>query len=370
MKSVAIIGGGLSGCVIAERCAAMGIRVDLFERRSHIGGNCHTYLDSETGIIIHKYGPHIFHTSNRTVWEYVNRFARFKNYNHRVMATLNSGIYSLPINLHTINQIYGKTLSPQEARNLIDKERLVIESPSNFEEKALSTIGRTLYEGFFREYTIKQWGTDPSELPVKVFSRLPVRFDYNSCYFDHTYQGMPLEGYHILFENLVANPKITVHLNSEFTIKDVDMKYDLYVCSAPIDEWYSYQYGPLRYRTLTFENSVHTGSYQGTSVMNYCSNKFPWTRITEHKYFMPWKNYPKTTISKEFSSEWNIGQTRYYPVRLESRDLVLEKYEKLAKNDSSTIFVGRLGTYRYLDMDKCIEESLLISENIKKMHLK
>jgi UDP-galactopyranose mutase len=361
-KNIAIVGAGFSGAVIANQLAHAGYNVEVFESRPHVAGNCHSERDSATGVMVHVYGPHIFHTDNERAWEFVNRFGEFKPYVNRVKAITNGSVYTLPINLLTINQFFGKTLRPAEAQEFLlslgDKS---IENPTTFEEQALRFVGRDLYEAFFKTYTIKQWGLAPSELPASILKRLPVRFNYDDNYFNHKYQGMPAEGYTTLIENILAVPGITVHLNTPF---DPALKSDYahVFYSGPIDAWFKHAEGRLPYRTLDFEVFRDTGDYQGNAVINYCDNSQPYTRITEHKHFSPWEQHDRTLCYMEFSRQCEANDTPYYPIRLARDKQQLEKYVNIARNETNVTFVGRLGTYRYLDMDVTINEALITAD--------
>jgi UDP-galactopyranose mutase len=358
----AIIGAGFSGAILANELAKNGHDIHVFESRSHIGGNCYSERDESTGIMVHKYGPHIFHTDNEKVWSYLNQLVEFLPYVNRVKTTYSGQVYSLPINLHTINQFFKKTLSPDEAVSFINAiADKTIKSPENFEEQALSFIGKDLYEAFFKGYTIKQWGMDPSNLPASILKRLPVRFDYNDNYFSHKYQGMPKEGYTPIFDKLLSHSNIKLHLNTSFSKNNIeDFEHIFY--SGPIDGWFNYKYGRLEYRTLDFIEERHKGNYQGCAVMNYADQEVPYTRITEHKYFSPWESHQETLIFKEFSRRSTEKDVPYYPVRLVKEKEMLEKYIEHAKQEKNISFIGRLGTYRYLDMDVTVSEALEASQ--------
>ena len=361
-KHIAIVGAGFSGAVIANKLAQEGYTVDVFESRSHVAGNCHSVRDADTGVMLHVYGPHIFHTDNERVWEYVNRYSTFKAYVNRVKAVTNGKVFTLPINLLTINQFFGKTFRPAEAeaflRSIGDAS---IENPTTFEEQALRFVGRDLYEAFFKTYTIKQWGLAPSELPASILKRLPVRFNYDDNYFNHKYQGMPDEGYTTLIENILNVPGVTVHLNTPF---DPALKTDYahVFYSGPIDAWFGHSEGRLPYRTLDFEVFRDTGDYQGNAVVNYCDNQEKYTRITEHKHFSPWEQHEKTVCYLEYSRQCEERDIPYYPIRLARDKVQLERYVNVARNEPNVTFVGRLGTYRYLDMDVTINEALITAD--------
>ena len=361
-KTIAMVGAGLSGAVIGRELAEAGYRIEVFDSRDHIAGNCHTERDAETGVMVHVYGPHIFHTDDAGVWDYVNRFERFLPYKNRVKTTSGGQVYSLPINLHTINQFFGKTFRPDEARAFIaELGDRSIEDPQTFEEQALRFVGRDLYEAFFKGYTQKQWGCSPTELPASILKRLPVRFNYDDNYFAHKYQGMPEDGYTALVEKIMDVPNITLHLNTTF---DPALKGDYahVFYSGPIDAWFKHAEGRLPYRTLDFEVFRDTGDYQGNAVINYCDNAQPYTRITEHKHFSPWEKHEKTLMYKEYSRQCEEKDIPYYPIRQARDKQQLERYVNVAREEPNVTFVGRLGTYRYLDMDVTINEALATSD--------
>jgi UDP-galactopyranose mutase len=361
-KNVAIIGAGFSGAVIANQLAKAGYQVEVFESRSHIAGNCHSERDKETNVMVHVYGPHIFHTDNERVWQFINSFGEMKPYTNRVKAITNGRVFTLPINLLTINQFFGKTFRPAEAQQFLtslgDK---TIENPVTFEDQALRFVGRELYEAFFKTYTVKQWGMQPSELPASILKRLPVRFNYDDNYFSHKYQGMPANGYTEIVAKMLDVPGVTVHLNTAF---DPALKTDYahVFYSGPIDAWFGHQEGRLPYRTLDFEVLRDQGDYQGTAVVNYCDNSQRYTRITEHKHFSPWEQHEGTLCYFEYSRQCEEKDTPYYPIRMANDKLQLEKYINIAQQETNVTFVGRLGTYRYLDMDVTIDEALRTAE--------
>jgi UDP-galactopyranose mutase len=366
-SSVKIIGAGLAGATIAQRLAEGGVKnIEVFDSRNHVGGNVHTERDPSTGVMVHKYGPHIFHTDNTMVWRYVNRFGRFWPYTQRTKARARGEVFSFPINLHTINQLYRQNFSPDQAREFIGKRaaqdsRYLLGQPRSFEQLAVSLLGEELYAMFLRDYTKKQWGRDPHELPASILKRLPMRWDYNDNAYDHRYQGIPVEGYTKMVENMLDHPSIKVHLGTH--IVRTDWRYlaeDAFVFySGAIDAWFDYVSGPLAYRTLDLETLVDlsTRDYQGCSVLNSCDLSTPWTRSTEHRHFTPWEtSHTGTVVTREFSRECDpqSGDIRYYPVHLAHENERLAVYHELAAREDSVAFVGRLGTYQYLDMDKTI----------------
>lgn len=355
---IAIVGAGFSGAVIARELAEHGHSVDIFEKRDHVAGNCYSKRDPDTNVMVHVYGPHIFHTDDKEVWEYINKFGMFEPYVNRVKAITKGAVYSLPINLHTINQFFHKTLNPAEAKDFINSLCELFEfEPITFEQQALSFIGRDLYEAFFRTYTIKQWGLEPSELPASILKRLPVRFNYNDNYFSHRYQGMPRDGYTNIISAILDHASIAVKLNTDFK-KNVGNEYDHVFYSGTIDGYFDYSHGRLPYRTLDFVTERHKGDYQGTAVINYCDDSEKFTRITEHKYFSPWEEHRNTIIYKEYSRTCTETDSPYYPIRQVQEKELLRKYVDLANQTNNVSFIGRLGTYRYLDMDVTIREAL------------
>ena len=359
---IAIVGAGLSGAVIARELANKGHKVIVFEEREHIGGNCYSYRDKETNIMVHAYGPHIFHTNNYNIWKYVNQYAEFKPYVNRVKTTCKGEVYSLPINLHTINQYYRKAFWPAEAKKFVQEiSDSNVDYPKSFEEQALKFIGKDLYETFFKGYTLKQWGIEPKDLPASILKRLPVRFNYDDNYFSHEFQGIPKEGYTNMIENILEHSNITIRLNTKF-VKEMVNNYEHIFYSGTIDGFYNYEFGRLPYRTLDFEKEVYDGDFQGCAVMNYGDIDIPYTRISEHKHFTPWEEHKKTIYFKEYSRECKENDIPFYPINLVGENLVLKKYQKKAENDKKVTFVGRLGKYKYMDMDVIIEEALKIGE--------
>lgn len=354
----AVIGAGFSGAVIAQQLAEANHVVTVFESRGHVAGNCHTERDSKTGIMVHQYGPHIFHTDDEEVWSYINHYGVMRSYINRVKTTYNKNVYSLPINLHTINQFYGKAFSPSEAINFIasvaDKS---ITEPESFEEQALKFVGEDLYNAFFKGYTLKQWGVEPAQLPSSILKRLPLRFNYDDNYFKHRFQGMPDEGYTSIVSKILDHQNITVQLNCPVVGNDVQ-EYDHIFFTGPIDGWFKYKLGRLGYRTLDFKKYYSDGDYQGCAVMNYGDIDIPFTRIAEHKHFSPWENHEKTVYFEEYSRKCEADDIPYYPIRLLNEKKLLRKYVALANAERKVSFVGRLGTYRYLDMDVTIREAL------------
>ena len=359
---IAVVGAGFSGAVVARELAEAGHAVDVLESRDHVAGNCHTKQDEDTGVLLHVYGPHIFHTSWSHVWAYVNRFAAFEPYAHRVKATAQGRVYSLPVNLLTINQFFDKTLSPAEARAFIcSLADLSIASPVSFRDQGLRFLGKELYEAFFDGYTRKQWGVDPAELPAAILKRLPVRFNYDDTYFNHAHMGMPSEGYTALVQAILDHPGIGLHLNHAAVPSEL-AGYDHCFWTGPIDAYFGHVQGLLGYRTLDFEVERHVGDYQGCPVMNYCDASTPYTRITEFKHLSPWTQHERTIVYREFSRACGPDDIPYYPIRQVEEKEQLLHYVGLARSADHTTFLGRLGTYRYLDMDVTIKEALAAAE--------
>ena len=353
-----IVGAGLSGAVIGRELSEAGHRITIADARQHIGGNCHTERDGDTGVLVHVYGPHIFHTDDAEVWDYVQRFETFRSYKNRVKTTVEGRVYSLPINLHTINQFYHKALRPDEARTFIGEvaDHKIVD-PQTFEEQALRFVGADLYKAFFKGYTQKQWGCSPSELPASILKRLPVRFNYDDNYFAHRFQGMPENGYTAMIERILDHPGITVELGRKISRADA-AGFDHVFYSGPLDAWFDFELGRLGYRTLDFERFTYDGDYQGTAVMNYGDEDVPYTRITEHKHFSPWESHEGSVLYREFSRACGPDDIPYYPIRLVEEKAMLGSYVALAEAETGVSFVGRLGTYRYLDMDVTIREAL------------
>ncbi len=358
LKPVLIVGAGLSGAVIGRELAEAGHPVTIIDRRSHIAGNCHTTRDEASGVMVHVYGPHIFHTNDDEVWSYVNRHMTFMPYVNRVKATSNGRVYSLPVNLHTINQFFGRTFSPDQARDFISSlSDPAIGEPVTFEDQALKFVGRELYEAFFEGYTRKQWGCSPKDLPASILKRLPVRFNYDDNYFSHRFQGMPEHGYTEMVANILSHGNISVELEREFVRADADAFGHVFY-SGPLDGYFDYELGRLGYRTLDFEEFRYNGDYQGCAVMNYGDVDMPYTRITEHKHFSPWETHERSICYREYSRACGPDDVPYYPIRLSGEQALLAQYVARARLEEGVTFVGRLGTYRYLDMDVTIREAL------------
>lgn len=367
-----VVGAGLFGSVIAERIAnVLKKPVEVYEKRNHIGGNCHSFIDKQTNIECHTYGTHIFHTKLLEVWEYLNGFTHFNTYRHKVLANHAGHIYQMPINLGTINAIYGTSLSPQAAKDLLDYE-IALENlgeQQNLEQKAVSQIGRRLYEAFIKNYTAKQWKSNPINLPSDIITRLPVRFNYNAEYFDDYWQGLPLQGYYELFEKLLENPLITVHLNSEYKIPKSGLQSDtMLIYTGMPDELFNYKYGRLAWRSLRFEWKMQPiCDFQGTAVINYTDYEPKFTRIHEFKHCHPERlnelNKPATIICTEYPADYIPGGEAYYPINNSENNALYAKYQRDAANIPGLILGGRLGSYKYWDMDVTVANALKIFRN-------
>jgi UDP-galactopyranose mutase len=363
-ERIAVVGAGFAGAILARGLAESGrFEVSVFDERPHAAGNCHTVRDPATGVMVHRYGPHIFHTDRAEVWEYVNRFGEFRPYVNRVKAVTERGVYSLPVNLLTINQFFGTAFDPAEARDFVAGlgERDPGREPETFEEQALAFLGRDLYENFFHGYTSKQWGVEPTELPASILKRLPVRFSYDDNYYSSPYQGIPVDGYTRVVERILEHPAISVHTGQAFD-RGMASGFAHTFVSAPIDAYFGHSEGRLGYRTLDFEREEAEGDHQGTAVINYCSATVPYTRVAEHKHFAPWETHERTVFFREYSRKAEAGDTPYYPMRLAADKELLGRYAALAEREPATTFIGRLGTYRYLDMHVVIAESLALAD--------
>ncbi|HSL07885.1 MAG TPA: UDP-galactopyranose mutase [Pseudonocardiaceae bacterium] len=368
-----VIGSGFFGLTVAERVASqLDRRVLVLDRRDHIGGNAYSETEPETGIEVHRYGAHLFHTSNKRVWDYVTAFTDFTGYQHRVFTIYRGRVYPMPVNLATICEYFGEYLTPAQARALVAKQAAEIEGKDavNFEEKAISLVGRPLYEAFFKGYTAKQWQTDPTELPAAIISRLPVRYTFNNRYFNDTYEGLPVDGYTAWLNRMADHPNIEVRLDTDW----FDVREDLpdtvpVVYTGPLDRYFNYAEGELGWRTLDFEHEVlNTGDFQGTSVMNYADLDVPFTRIHEFRHFHPERDYrtDKTVIFREYSRFAQRGDEPYYPINTAEDRAKLDRYRELARKETANhnvLFGGRLGTYKYLDMHMAIGSALSMYDN-------
>jgi UDP-galactopyranose mutase len=366
-KRFLVVGAGFSGAVMSEQLASLpNTTIDLIDERPHIGGNCYTEKDTETGITIHKYGPHIFNTDNEAVWNYIRQFCEMVPFVNRVKSIYRDQVYSLPINLHTINQFFGKTFTPDQAKEYIDKlgDKSIVD-PENFEEQAIKFIGEGLYKAFFYGYTKKQWGCEPKELPAAILKRLPVRFNYDDNYYVSRFQGIPRNGYTEIFEKMLKHDRIVVKLNTKFDSQFDISLYDHVFYTGPVDAFFNYNLGRLSYRTVLFERNEAKGDYQGNAVINYADATVPFTRVHEHKHFTPWESHEKTVFFKEFSKETTGNDIPYYPKRLASDLQLLNKYQNEVAKITNITFLGRLATYRYMDMHNVIAEALQVAQRFK-----
>jgi UDP-galactopyranose mutase len=381
VTDLVVVGSGFFGLTIAERAASeLGLKVLVLDRRAHIGGNAYSEAEPLTGIEVHRYGAHLFHTSNPHVWEYANRFTAFTGYQHRVYTTHRGEVYPLPINLGTINQFFRAAMGPAQARALIAQQaaELPADRASNLEEKAISLIGRPLYEAFIRDYTAKQWQTEPRDLPAEVISRLPVRYTYDNRYFNDTYEGLPVDGYTAWLERMADSPNIEVRLDTDFFDRSQPVHKESTVGSVPViytgavDRYFDYAEGELSWRTLDFEQEVlETGDFQGIPVMNYADADVPYTRIHEFRHFHPERNYPadRTVIMREYSRFASRDDEPYYPVNTATDRERLLRYRDHQKGETDVFFGGRLGTYQYLDMHMAIGAALSMFQNKLKPRL-
>ena len=362
---IVIVGSGFFGATIAERCASeLGLKVCVIEKRSHIGGNAWSEVDPATGIEVHTYGSHLFHTNNKTVWSYINGFSAFSNYRHRVIVRHGDRFYTMPINLGTLSTFAGKFLSPAQGRAMIDAEIKAseINTPRNLEEKAISLLGRPIYEAFIKNYTAKQWQTDPRYLPEDIITRLPIRFDFNDYYFQDLFEGLPLTGYGAIFHRMLSDKNIDVFNNMDyFAVRELIPACLPIIYTGPIDRFFEFKLGVLGWRTLDFEREhVAVGDFQGASVVNYPDLDVTFTRIHEFRHLHPERDYPldKTVIFREYSRFASATDEPYYPINTSADKAQYDAYRKMADAEEQVIFGGRLGTYRYLDMHQAIGAAL------------
>lgn len=358
LSRVLVVGAGLSGAVVARLLAEAGYKCLVVDERNHVGGNCHTSIDAATGILVHRYGPHIFHTDDAEIWDFMSRFGAWEPYRHRVFATTAGRVFSLPINLLTINQFFGTALGPEEARALIASKTVPIGQPVTFHEQALSMFGEELYEAFFRHYTEKQWGVDADRLPASVLKRLPLRFTYDNNYFHHSRQAMPREGYTAIVETMLAHEHIEVMLGCPAEVLAEDFRHAFY--TGGIDRYFGYRLGHLGYRSLRFEEIRPKGDILGCPVMNFPGAGVPYTRMTDHAHLSPWRERP-TDISivwKEYPEAAVPGGPLFYPLRLAGDERLLREYVALAHSQPGVTFLGRLGCYAYIDMDMAVRRAI------------
>ena len=359
------IGSGLYGSIFAYEANKIGKKVSVVEKRNHIGGNI--YTENIEGINVHKYGAHIFHTNNKKVWDYVNKLVEFNRFTNSPIANYKGELYSLPFNMYTFNKMWG-VVTPQEAKAKIDEQRKEItKEPSNLEEQAISLVGRDIYEKLVKGYTKKQWGRDCKDLPSFIIKRLPVRFTYDNNYFNALYQGIPIGGYTKLIEKLLDGIEVILNCDYLSNKNELDKQANKIIYTGPIDAYFEYKLGTLQYRSVRFETEMlDIPNYQGNAVVNYTDSETPYTRIIEHKWFEFGKDekgneLEKTVISKEYSSEWKLGDEPYYPVNDKRNNDLYNKYKELTNKESNVIFGGRLGEYKYYDMDITIASALDMS---------
>ena len=356
-----VVGAGLYGAVFAERAVKFGKKVLVVDKRPHIGGNVRT--DEVDGINVHKYGAHIFHTNNKYVWDYITDFAEFNRFTNSPVANYRGELYSLPFNMYTFNKLWG-VVTPLEAKKKIEEQRMSagISEPKNLEEQAISLVGTDIYEKLIKGYTEKQWGRSCRELPAFIIRRLPVRFTFDNNYFNARYQGIPIGGYSKMIEKLLRGSDIRLNTDYLLNRKELDGISDRVIYTGQIDEYFDYKFGYLDYRSVRFETEIlDTDNFQGNAVVNYTDSETPWTRIIEHKWFEP-SDSPKTVISREYSFEWHPGDEPYYPVNDEKNCTLYRKYRQLASQENNIVFGGRLGEYKYYDMDEVIASALSIAE--------
>lgn len=363
-----VVGSGLYGAIFAHEAKKHGKSVLVVEKRPNIAGNI--YTENIEGINVHKYGAHIFHTNNKEVWNYITQFAEFNRFTNSPVANYKGELYSMPFNMYTFNKMWG-VVTPEEAQKKISEQRKEINgTPKNLEEQAISLVGRDVYEKLVKGYTEKQWGRECVDLPAFIIKRLPVRFTFDNNYFNALYQGIPIGGYTKLVSNILDG--IEVRLNTDYLKEksELDRLADTIVYTGPIDAYFDYRLGHLEYRSVRFENELlDISNFQGNAAVNYTDKETPWTRIIEHKWFEFGKDeqgndLPKTIISREYSSEWKPGEEPYYPVNDEKNSKLFEEYHKLSEKNPNVIFGGRLGEYKYYDMDKTIEAVLKVTENL------
>lgn len=360
MYDYLVVGSGLYGAVFAHEAKKKGKKVLVIEKRDHIGGNI--YTERVEGINVHKYGAHIFHTSDKKIWEYVNQFTEFNNYINAPVARYKDEIYNLPFNMNTFSKMWNIS-TPKEAKEIIEKQRGEIKGePQNLEEQAISLVGRDIYEKLIKGYTEKQWERDCTEIPAFIIKRLPVRFTYDNNYFYDRYQGIPVDGYTAIIERMLDGIEIRTNVDYLENKGKYDSLADKVVYTGPIDAYFGYKLGTLAYRSISFENEIlDIDNYQGNAVVNYTEREVPYTRVIEHKHF-EFGTQPKTVISKEYSREWKLGDEPYYPVNDAINNELFAKYRELADKESKVIFGGRLGEYKYYDMDKVITAALEMCE--------
>lgn len=360
-----IVGAGLYGAVCAREAYKKGKRVLVIDKRDHVGGN--VYTEKIEGINVHKYGAHIFHTNNKKVWDYVNQFAKFNRFTNSPVANYNGELYSLPFNMYTFNKMWG-VVTPEDAARKIEQQRKEagIKNPRNLEEQAISLVGTDIYEKLIKGYTEKQWGRPCTELPAFIIKRLPVRLTFDNNYFNALYQGIPIGGYTKMVENMLDGIEVSLGVDYFQNKSDYDGMSDKLIYTGPIDAYFNYSLGALEYRSVRFDTEVlDMTNFQGNVAVNYTDRETPWTRIIEHKWFEfgkdeNGKDLPKTVISREYSSEWKVGDEPYYPVNDDKNSSLYLEYRRLADCEKNVIFGGRLGEYKYYDMDAVIDAALSV----------
>lgn len=353
-----IVGTGLFGSIFAYEATRQGKKCLVIDKRPHIGGNI--YTENIEGINVHRYGAHIFHTSNKEIWDYIQQFAEFNRYTNSPVARYKNELYNMPFNMNTFNKLWG-VVTPKEAKEKIEEEKKEagITEPKNLEEQAISLVGKTIYEKLVKGYTEKQWGQRSTQLPSFIIKRLPVRFTYDNNYFNDKYQGIPIGGYTQIIEKMLDGIEVRLNCNFFENREELESIANKIVFTGPIDEYYNFQFGDLEYRSLRFETEIlEEQNYQGNAVVNYTEYEVPYTRIIEHKHFEFDVESPKTVITKEYPAKWEKGKEPYYPINNERNNTLYEKYKKLAEQDNKVIFGGRLGEYKYYDMDKVVAEAL------------
>lgn len=358
-----IVGAGLSGSVFANEATKKGKTCLVIDKRNHIGGN--VYTEKIEGINVHKYGAHIFHTNNKKIWDYINQFAEFNNFVNSPIAIYKDELYNLPFNMNTFSKIWN-IKKPDDAKRIIKNqiEECNIKNPKNLEEQAISLVGKDIYEKLIKGYTEKQWGKNCKDLPAFIIRRLPVRFTYNNNYFNDKYQGIPIGGYTQIIEKMLSNSDVLTDTDYFEFIRDNKDIAKTTIYTGEIDRFYKYCYGKLDYRSLSFENEIlDTENYQGNAVVNYTDRRIPYTRIIEHKHF-EFGTQPKTVITKEYPAKYKEGNEPYYPINDQENTALYEKYKSLAENEKNVFFCGRLGLYKYFDMDKVIENTLSLAESV------
>ena len=368
MYDYLIVGAGLYGAVFAREATDAGKKVLVIDKRNHIAGNVYTEMIED--IHVHKYGAHIFHTNNKKIWDYITKFATFNRFTNSPIANYKGEIYSMPFNMYTFNKMWG-SVTPEEALLRIEEQkREIVDEPKNLEEQAISLVGRDIYEKLIKGYTEKQWGRECKELPTFIIKRLPVRFSYDNNYFNALFQGIPIGGYTKMVANILEGIEIRLGVDYFANKNEFDDIASKVIYTGPIDRYYDYKFGNLEYRSVRFENEVlDISNFQGNAAVNYTDREIPWTRIIEHKWFQFGKDdngndLPKTVISREYPSEWKPGDEPYYPVNDIKNNTLYEKYKKLADLEKKTIFGGRLGEYKYYDMDQVIEAALKLFDKV------